>query len=238
LPNNPSTFQIGALDTTLHGGDYNAEYFNGGIDEVAYYSSALTAAQVQQHYKAATQLLDIVPTSLTWDTAQGGVNFAYKVAEADLTQDTTMALYWAKGPTLADALEPVDQPVYFQTIPAGTAVGTYGPFHVAPGSLHGAPVGASYLLVVTDPVNSIVESDESNNLVALRDIAAQLRDSGRIAFANSHVSGIHDSATALQNILDAANGYLAQRSSYGNAPGGGPGRRGHAHHVHIAWPRI
>jgi N-acetylneuraminic acid mutarotase len=50
-----ATFQIGASDETLHvgAGSYKAEYFQGGIDEVAYYSVALTSAQVQQHYMAA-----------------------------------------------------------------------------------------------------------------------------------------------------------------------------------------
>ncbi len=51
-----TTLQLGAFDETLHGGSYKAQYFQGGIDEVAYYSSALTSAQVLQHYQAGTEL--------------------------------------------------------------------------------------------------------------------------------------------------------------------------------------
>src|SRR5207247_9251576 len=47
---------------------------------------------------------DIAPTSLTWNPLQGGVDFSYQVTGTDLPQDTTAALYWASGPTLADAI--------------------------------------------------------------------------------------------------------------------------------------
>jgi hypothetical protein len=55
----PSTFQIGAFDETLHGDTFKGEYFQGGIDEVGYYSSALSAAQIQSHYQAG-----ITPTAV------------------------------------------------------------------------------------------------------------------------------------------------------------------------------
>jgi hypothetical protein len=93
-------FQIGAFDETLHGGrPYKAQYFQGGIDEVAYYSYALTSAQVQAHYKAGTELPAIAATSLTWDTTQGGVDYGYTISNADLPQATTAALYWAPDNT-------------------------------------------------------------------------------------------------------------------------------------------
>ncbi|WP_110514389.1 peptidoglycan-binding domain-containing protein [Herpetosiphon llansteffanensis] len=52
------------------------------------------------------------------------------------------------------------------------------------------------------------------------DLARTIRDSSRIALATIHTSGVSDSATARQNIVDTANGGAARRSSYGNAPGG------------------
>jgi hypothetical protein len=67
MPNDPmATFQIGAFNTTLHGGTFNSEYFSGGLDEVAYNAYALTAAQVQQHYLAGTTAAAVPePASLT-----------------------------------------------------------------------------------------------------------------------------------------------------------------------------
>jgi hypothetical protein len=53
VPGDPfGRFQIGAFNETLHGGTYNAQYFQGGIDEVAYYSYALSADQIGIHYEA------------------------------------------------------------------------------------------------------------------------------------------------------------------------------------------
>lgn len=52
------------------------------------------------------------------------------------------------------------------------------------------------------------------------DLASEVRDNPNINFADYHSSGHIDNATALQNINDAANGLVVERSSYGNAPGG------------------
>jgi zinc D-Ala-D-Ala carboxypeptidase len=51
-------------------------------------------------------------------------------------------------------------------------------------------------------------------------LAAKIRDSKRIELLNFHISKVKDQATAKQNIADTAAGKKAQRSSYGNAPGG------------------
>lgn len=51
-------------------------------------------------------------------------------------------------------------------------------------------------------------------------LATSILNNHRITLATSHVSGVHDNATARQNIIDTANGGKAHRSSYGGAPGG------------------
>jgi len=51
-------------------------------------------------------------------------------------------------------------------------------------------------------------------------LAIWIRDSPRVILATVHSSGVVDSATARQNIVDTANGGLARRSSYQCAPGG------------------
>jgi hypothetical protein len=161
------TFQVGAFDESLHGGTYHAQYFQGGIDEVAYYSSALTSTQIQQHYKAGAEVPDIVPTSLTWDTAQGGVNFAYKVTGATLPKDATAMLYWASGTTTDTILEPATTPI---PIPHTTPLDQIQTVHLAPADFPGGPApGAKYLLAVVDPDNQIDEgaTGEQNNAMPL-----------------------------------------------------------------------
>ncbi len=116
---------------------------------------------------------DIAPTSLTLDTAQGGVDFSYKVSGAALTQDTTAALYWSSSDQFADA---IGGPVYSTTIEH--AVGDYGPFFVPNSVLGQPPAGATHLLLVTDPPDAthpnglIDESDETNNVLTLATKAA------------------------------------------------------------------
>ena len=52
LDSSTTAFQIGAFDETLHGGTFKAQFFGGGIDEVAYYSTALSADRIRAHFLA------------------------------------------------------------------------------------------------------------------------------------------------------------------------------------------
>jgi zinc D-Ala-D-Ala carboxypeptidase len=62
---------------------------------------------------------------------------------------------------------------------------------------------------------------EGNQLdTTARDLAQQILENNSITLATTHISGVNDSATARQNIIDMADGQSASRSSYGNAPGG------------------
>lgn len=51
-------------------------------------------------------------------------------------------------------------------------------------------------------------------------LASQILSHDAIMLATEHVSGVNDAATARQNTADTAAGRRAQRSAYGNAPGG------------------
>jgi hypothetical protein len=183
-------FQVGGFDDSLHGGTGKSEYFQGKLDEVAYYSSALTPAQIQQHYKAATAS-DIVPTSLTWNTTQGGVDFSYEVTGADLPRDTTAALYWASGTTTADIIQSAT--VNTQTVNDKLVIpaprGTAGIIHFDVSDLTQPPPAATYLLAVVDPNNLIDEgtAGEANNVLPLtvNDIAmtsAQIQGGNAVQF--------------------------------------------------------
>jgi hypothetical protein len=51
-------------------------------------------------------------------------------------------------------------------------------------------------------------------------LAKRIQQSPKIMLARAHASGVQDDATAFDNINDMADGRMAHRSSYGNAPGG------------------
>jgi hypothetical protein len=109
---------------------------------------------------------DITPTSPTWDTAQGGVDFGYKVSGAALPKDTTAALYWSSSDKFADAIGgPI--PGTTEDVPVGTVAGTYGPFHIDAATLGAPPPGATHLLAVTDPNNLLGNFDASKNVISL-----------------------------------------------------------------------
>jgi hypothetical protein len=108
---------------------------------------------------------DIAATKLAWNTAQGGVDFGYKVSGAALTQDTTAQLYWASGTTTDTILKPATAAI---PIPQTVPVDQEQTVHLAPSDLTGGPApGAMYLLAVVDPDNKIDESDETNNVASL-----------------------------------------------------------------------
>jgi hypothetical protein len=106
----------------------------------------------------------VAPTSLTWDTDQGGVDFGYQVSNAALTKDTQVSLYWSSSSRFADV---IGGPVYSRTIPTGTQTGTYGPFNLPAATLGEPPQGANYLLAVTDPQNVLGNFDASKNVAAI-----------------------------------------------------------------------
>ncbi len=69
-----STFTIGSFGPSLGG-----EWFQGGIDEVAYYNRALSAGQVFAHYQAATAALLGIAKTHAADFTQGQANAQYTV---------------------------------------------------------------------------------------------------------------------------------------------------------------
>jgi hypothetical protein len=106
----------------------------------------------------------LLPSSLQWDPQQGGIDFRDSVGDASTPRATTVALYWSSSQQFADRL---GSPVYSRAVPAGTAVGSYGPFHVPAATLGPPPQGAQYLLAVTDPLNALGTFDGSKNVLPL-----------------------------------------------------------------------
>jgi hypothetical protein len=115
----------------------------------------------------------VTPTSLTWDTSQGGVDFGYQVNDVAVTQSTQEVLYWSPSQTYDPGTATLI-PGTIQTIWAGTQPGTYGPFNVSAATLGTPPPRTKYLLAVTDPDNVLGNFDPSKNVQALAvpDLAA------------------------------------------------------------------
>jgi hypothetical protein len=118
--------------------------------------------------QASDQPLDLVtPTSLTSDTTNGGVDFYYQVSGTPLAQDVRVAFYYASGPDLSDVSN-LANPVYTTMITAdGQTSGTYGPVNVPQSYLGSPPPGDPYLLIVTDPNNTLGFFNSFLNVQAL-----------------------------------------------------------------------
>ena len=82
-------------------------------------------------------------------------------------------------------------------------------------------VGLTFAVVVGCSARSSKGSVVSSPFKSSRQkLAISLLSSSKVQFANYHVSGRRDNATALDNLKQTAAGVPAARSSYGRAPGG------------------
>lgn len=103
---------------------------------------------------------DLIARSVDWNTEGDGVDFTYEVTDQDLEQDTTVGLFWAKGPNQDDIISQAFSQVADKTVGVHMA-------HATAGEIATAPNDATYLLNVVDRDNTI-EDNPSNNQVALR----------------------------------------------------------------------
>lgn len=97
-----------------------------------------------------TPRISHVTPSITWDNQQGGLKLRYHVSGGPLTQPQDVGLSFATAPTYASRTDPV---LYSLNVPAGTADGDFGPFHVEGGLLVNAPAGTADLLASTTPTD-------------------------------------------------------------------------------------
>ena len=117
----------------------------------------------------------VVPTSLDWDhdTANGGIDYQYQVFFGTLTAPVSVAFFWATDPSYDARLS--QTPIYTDPnpIPAGTPAQDAPSQDVyVPGSalISGGdvPANANYLLVVTDPDNTLGNFDPVLNVTSLQ----------------------------------------------------------------------
>ncbi len=114
----------------------------------------------------------IAVTTLSFDDADGGVDFGYTINGADLPRATTVALYWSPKSTFDSA----NIGLYTQTYSTPSAT-TQSPtpytMHVgAIGLTTPPPLGTKYLLAVIDPGNQLVGVDETNKVASVASPAA------------------------------------------------------------------
>lgn len=109
----------------------------------------------------------------------------------------------------------------------------YPPYPAYPAYAPYPAYGESHLLEIRPngglgggPVSGLVGQSQGRELrnslgnSSSRDLATQVLLNGNIALATVHSSGVVDSASARQNVVDIAGGGLAARSNYQGAPGG------------------
>ena len=106
-------------------------------------------------------LSEIAPTSLVWNTTGGGVDYSYQISGGALSEPTTIQLDWASGTTVNTI---IGDPIVSTT--TATAQGTYD-LHATPAQLGTPPQGAKYLLLVTDPGNTLNNFDATKNVLSL-----------------------------------------------------------------------
>jgi hypothetical protein len=100
----------------------------------------------------------ITPTTPSWSSSDGGVDYGYTISGANLSQATDIALYWAPTTTFNSSQDTL---IPASLVNTQTAIGTYGPFHLTPAYLGTPPRGTNYLLAVADPDNLVTGPDPS-----------------------------------------------------------------------------
>lgn len=81
-----------------------------------FYDSAVVVDFVQE-------AVDQVRPQLVWNNRQGGIDLRYTVEGGALQQNTTINVYFARGPSFEQRVD--GDPIIALTVPAGTAAGTY-----------------------------------------------------------------------------------------------------------------
>ncbi len=114
---------------------------------------------------------DLIATSLTWNTAQGGVDYAYTISGGDLPQGATGALYWLTDTSFNTGQHSLIPNSVFTTATSSQTAPYTG--HIDATTL-GTPPDASYtnLLFVLNSDDAVTESDgpfslDPNNVQAI-----------------------------------------------------------------------
>jgi GH24 family phage-related lysozyme (muramidase) len=158
-PNDTYARQTAVLH--FHVGDRFTVTFNGAG------TSPGTLADFTAEMDADIQVIaraQIAPTTPSWNSSDGGVDYGYTISGADLPQTTNVALYW--GPTTTfDSSQ--DTLIPASIVESQTTVGVYGSFHLTPAQAGTPAQGEKYLLAVADPNNMLGTFSQSSNVKSI-----------------------------------------------------------------------
>ena len=93
---------------------------------------------------------DQVRPSLAWNNTQGGMDLSFRVEEGELSQATTIHVYWANGAAYSNR---IGDAIFSHVVPAGTAEGQHGPIRIAGDLLAGDPAGVTHLIAASSEVS-------------------------------------------------------------------------------------
>lgn len=146
------------LSYEAHGNFNLSDPYSGDVGEFSYRMSLSAGIYVSLWVPRTS---DLQATSLDWNSG-GGVDLGYEVKGADLENPTRLNLYWSDN----DQFDPGDTLVYSAFTETAQSSTPYS-VHVDRDLLTTPPAGSKYLLAVLDPQDIVVESDETNNVLAL-----------------------------------------------------------------------
>ena len=112
---------------------------------------------------------DLMLSDLAFQNADGSAQFRYAIANKALTSPSTVAVYWAVGPTAADIR---GGPI--SSTATALAIGSYGPLPVPAALLRNRPSGCTHLIAMINPEGSVDETDSDNDTNNLRAVAVSL----------------------------------------------------------------
>ncbi len=111
-----------------------------------------------------TPYADLIPVSLDWNLALGGVDFRYGVQYSPLDVATTAELFWARGTNISDIVS--STPLFTHDIQVAF-VGTNSVVNAPASAFANRPAGATHVLLVLDYDNLVHELDKLNNVAAI-----------------------------------------------------------------------
>jgi uncharacterized delta-60 repeat protein len=112
------------------------------------------------------RLPDLVAQPLTWDV-NGNLQLLVTATNTQCNYSATAVLYWASGPQRSDIIEPAILSRIFTVGPSPPNANRFQET-VPCNDLNNPPEGATHLLLVADPDDMIPETDEANNIAAIR----------------------------------------------------------------------
>ena len=107
---------------------------------------------------------DLAMVSMAWDATNSGLDFVYTNRGSTLSNATTAKIFWATGPKTNDIIPNLPA---IATTHIAAGFGGNGSNQVTEAHFNSPPDNATYVQVVLDPDNLVIEYTKTNNALAL-----------------------------------------------------------------------